>query len=308
MENYPLISIVIPTHNRKQKLIRLINSILESDYPKDKLEIIVVDDASTDGTYEEIKKMFPQVKIIRNEKRKFVAASRNIGFKNSKGEFIFFIDDDNVIDKKCILELVKTMLSLKNVGLAAPIMYYLEKPEMIWCAGVKRNMVTGKTAFLGNNQIDNGQFLYISESDDFPNAFIVRRKIMEIENIVFDDVNFPFIYEESDFCYRIKRKGWKIVLVPSAKIWHDVPIREHIIETTEIKAYFLGRNRILFLKKYAKPYEFLIFITIFLPIYIVAYVARYLWKGIKEKETAWFKCAKIYTRGVIEGLKNIRES
>jgi len=89
MKDYPLVSIVIPTHDRKEKLIRLINSILESDYPKDKLEIIIVDDASTDGTYEEITKIFPQVKVVRNGRKRLVAASRNIGFQKSKGEFVF---------------------------------------------------------------------------------------------------------------------------------------------------------------------------------------------------------------------------
>ena len=90
----PLVSVVIPTHNRKEKLARLIKSILESDYPKDKLEIIVVDDASTDNTFEYIKKKYPQAKIIRNEEEKLLAESRNIGIKASKGKYIFLIDDD----------------------------------------------------------------------------------------------------------------------------------------------------------------------------------------------------------------------
>jgi glycosyltransferase involved in cell wall biosynthesis len=66
-------------------LTRLINSILQSNYPQDKLEIIVVDDASTDGTYEEIRAKFHGVKIIRNEKEALPATSRNIGIKKLMG-------------------------------------------------------------------------------------------------------------------------------------------------------------------------------------------------------------------------------
>jgi len=85
-EELPLVSIVIPTHNRKEKLTRPINSILQSNYPKDKLETIVVDDASTDGTYEEIRAKFHSgVKIIRNEREMLPAASRNIGIKMLMG-------------------------------------------------------------------------------------------------------------------------------------------------------------------------------------------------------------------------------
>lgn len=57
-------SIIIPTHNRKEKVIRLINSVLASEYPMEKMEIIVVDDASTDGTYEYIQKKFPLSNVL----------------------------------------------------------------------------------------------------------------------------------------------------------------------------------------------------------------------------------------------------
>jgi glycosyltransferase involved in cell wall biosynthesis len=62
MKNFPLVSVVIPTHNRKEKLIRLIKSIFRSDFPKNRLEVIVVDDFSSDGTSKGVKKLFPNVK------------------------------------------------------------------------------------------------------------------------------------------------------------------------------------------------------------------------------------------------------
>ncbi len=73
-DKYPFVSIIIPTRNRKEKLIRLINSILKSNYPENKMEIIVVDNASTDGTFEYLSKTFKKLiktgrlKIIKNEK------------------------------------------------------------------------------------------------------------------------------------------------------------------------------------------------------------------------------------------------
>ena len=67
MERNPLVSIVIPTRNRKNKLIRLLASIMRSSYPADRLEVIVIDDASTDGTYHVVRKEFPKVKLLRNE-------------------------------------------------------------------------------------------------------------------------------------------------------------------------------------------------------------------------------------------------
>ena len=186
----PLVSIVIPTHNRKEKLTRLIRSILESDYPKDKLEIIVVDDGSTDGTYEYIKKQFPQVRVIRNEEEKLLAESRNIGVRASHGKYIFIIDDDNIVDKNTIRELVEFMKKNPEVGVVGPIMYFLSDPKRIWCAGVKRNYWTTITELIGFNTRDNGQFREPYESEDFPNAFMVRREVFEKVSL-FDSKLFP---------------------------------------------------------------------------------------------------------------------
>jgi len=75
----PIVSIIIVTHNRNEKLIRLIESILTSNFPREKIEIIVVDDASNDGTYDIIKTKYPYIKIIRTSKEVLPSAAKNIG-------------------------------------------------------------------------------------------------------------------------------------------------------------------------------------------------------------------------------------
>jgi hypothetical protein len=254
---YPLVSVVIPTHNRKEKLARLIKSILESDYPKDRLEVIVVDDASTDGTYEYVKKLFPHVKVIRNEEEKLLAESRNIGIKASRGKYIFVVDDDNVVGKNTIRELVEFMEKHPEVGVAGPIMYFLEDPKRIWYAGVKRSYWTTITRYTGFNTIDNGRFLKEPyETEDLPNAFMVRREVFEKVGL-FDSRLFSIHYDEGDFCNRVRGAGYRVVVVPSAKIWHDIPLPERSRTSTlrlknPLRAYYAARNRILFHWKWSK--------------------------------------------------------
>ena len=198
------------------------------------------------------------------------------------------------------------MLTLDNIGIAAPIMYYLKDPKRIWCAGVKRNMTTSKTIFIGNGQYDRGQFNKLFESDDFPNTFIVRREIMENEGILFDERIFPWMYEESDFCYRVRKKGWKVVLVPSAKVWHDVPLGINVFRDSEIKVYLLGRNRILFHRKYGTYIDFIIFVIVFLPVVTLVYSLLYMWKGIFERDfRRSIRLSAFYIKGVIDGIKYI---
>ncbi len=302
-----LVSVVIPTHNRLKKLERLIISVEKNVFPK--IEIVIVDDASTDGTYEHIKENFPDVKIIRNEKKRLVSACRNIGINNSNGDFIFLVDDDNVIDEHCISKLVKMLISQNDAGVVAPIMYYYSNPKTVWCAGIRRNLISSRTTTIGNGKIDKGQFNVAIESDDFPNAFMIRSEIAKIEGVLFGEKYFPSMYEESDFCYRVKRNGWKLILVPDAKIWHDVPKELFFLgRYTNLKAYYLARNRILFHKKYSKTYEFSIFETIFLPIFTLAYVSFVLQYWIlKGKFLLGIKNSGFYIKGVVDGIELSRE-
>jgi len=308
--NVPLVSIVIPTHNRKEKVIRLIKSILESSYPKERLEIIVVDDASTDGTYEHIKKLFPQVKIIRNREEKLLAESRNIGIRLSRGKYVFIIDDDNIVDKYTIRELVEFMEKHPEVGVAGPIMYFLSDPTRIWCAGVKRDYWTTITRLIGFNAKDDGQFKKPYESEDFPNSFIIRREIIEKIGL-FNSKLFPIHYDEGDFCQRVKKAGYKIMVVPSAKVWHDTPLPERNKSAllglkNPLRAYYVSRNRILFhwiwskntLQKIVSLISSLIII-----LYYVIITAKY----IKDKSKSRIIVSML--KGVMDAIRIInRES
>jgi GT2 family glycosyltransferase len=308
MKSDPLVSIVIPTHNRKEKLTRLIKSILSNNYPRDKIEVIVVDDASTDGTYEEIKKSFPEVKVVRNDRELLPAGSRNVGIINSKGEYIFLVDDDNVIDENCIQELVDTFRTDDKIGIVAPIMYYLKQPNRIWCAGVKRSKITSLTKVMWMYEIDNGQFNELLESDDFPNAFMIKREIIEKIGL-FNERDFPIHYEESDFGERVRRKGYNIVCNPKAKIWHDVSLPEDVEDKarlfhchSKLRAFYCGRNRIIFHRKYSKWWQFLIFILIFNWLFTLYYLRVILLKSEKPFKER-LEIAKAYLRGVLAGIK-----
>jgi GT2 family glycosyltransferase len=302
MSNTPLVSIVIPTHNRKKKLVRLINSILQSNYPRNRLEVIVVDDASIDGTREDIGKLFPQVKIFRNEVERLVSASRNIGLKASNGDYIFFIDDDNVVDTYAIKYLIDCLEKHPEIGVCAPLMLYYGT-DVIWCAGVRRSMITSKTTYLYRRQkLSEVKLPEIVDSDDFPNCFLVRSKLIKNYNILFDEEKFPMHYEESDFCYKIKKLNYKVVCYTKAKIWHDVRGGKATSFETKWRAYLTARNRILFHKKYSKWWQFLVFIFIFNWLFALYYLRVILLESKKPFKER-LKIAEAYLKGVLSGIK-----
>ena len=113
------VSIIVPTYNRIDSLIETINSIEQNDYPRKKFEIIIVDDCSTDDTKKKIKKIskaYGNIKYLKTEKNSGPAAARNLGIKHSKGEYIFFTDDDCIVPKNWIKSYLKIFKNNPSVG------------------------------------------------------------------------------------------------------------------------------------------------------------------------------------------------
>ena len=307
-ERKPLVSVIIPTYNRKEKLVRLLESIFRSNFPIDNLEVIVVDDASTDGTYERIQGGFPNVRVIRNSRELFLAGSRNVGIRNASGRYLFLIDDDNVVGEDCIKELVRVFELDDSVGVVAPIMYYFKQPSRVWCAGIKRGKVTSLTTFIGRDEIDKGQFSELIESEDFPNAFMVKKEVVERIGL-FDEENFVIHYDEADFGRRVKKAGYRIVCNPRAKVWHDVPLPEQLKDKTRFfhvhdstRAYYAARNRIIFHKKHSKWWQFLFFVLTFNWLFTMYYLKVILLE-CRKPFSERLKITRAYLRGFLQGLK-----
>ena len=101
LENYPIISIVVPCFNVEHVVAQCIDALLIQDYPQEKFTVIIVNDKSSDATDKIIQKYenHNQVKIIQHFKNRGLAAARNSGIKASKSEIIGFLDSDMVVDK-----------------------------------------------------------------------------------------------------------------------------------------------------------------------------------------------------------------
>lgn len=307
MVTKPLVSIVIPTYNRKKKVKRLLKSLLKSSYPENKLEIIVVDDASTDGTSKELKEIFVGIRIITNKKEQLLAGARNTGISHCNGELIFLIDDDNVVEGDTVSELVNAMNRIARLGVAGPIMYYFASPSQVWCGRVKRSSISSLVSFPERNQ-NHVSIKQIVESDEFPNAFMVRRKVFEKVGL-FDEKVFPFHNDEGDFCKRAQKTGFKVGLVPTARVYHDTPLpkkklmsaRSFHIQTPK-RAFYVARNRVLFHRKYSQFSELIFFLAFFLPL-----ISAYYFRVILSDSSLPFKqrenIAQFYFQGILNGLK-----
>jgi len=294
MDKFPVVSIVIPTRNRKEKLVRLIRCILESVYPKDRLEIVVVDDASQNGTYNEVSRKFPMVKVIRNSKRRFLSGSRNIGLANSKGKYIFFIDDDNLIEKNTIINLVKFMERNYHIGIAVPLTFCYSIPNQIW-----NNYISDPVPPLPLRRKINHPPNTPVEIEMFDNAFLVRRSVFESCGS-FDERNFPIHLSEAEFFYRMKKQGYTVALVPSGIVWHDVSTYvDRVRQMDKERAFYLLRNRIILARKRSLTF-FLLFLMTFLPLLCLYHI----YISIKVRSCNYL--IAVFS-GLLDGVKILKE-
>lgn len=270
---YPKVSIVIPTYNRKKDVLECLESLQSAKYPN--YEIVVVDNGSIDGTAEAIKNHFPHIKLIMSPKNLGVTGGRNLGAKHSNGEYTLFLDHDTIVDKNMLSELVLVMQDDIEIGLAGPLIYYYEDPKRIWAAGTSISLFTGKVSFNMAGLIDVGQLEKVMNVQVLPTAFIMRREV--IEKVGLFDETFFAVYEDTDFCYRVREAGYKVVCVSTARVWHKVSPDEHeqVLRVLE-RAYYVARNRVIFMRKHANPLNLVVFLLVFQPIYTAYYTAKVL--------------------------------
>ncbi len=111
----PLVSILLPSHNRCNEVLLAVETAFEQDY--DKLEVLVYDDCSEDGTVEAIRSKFPAAKVFAHTSKQSATALRNEGFREAKGEYIISLDDDSYFSERTIVsDIVKYFINRPNLA------------------------------------------------------------------------------------------------------------------------------------------------------------------------------------------------
>lgn len=294
------VSIIIPTFNRKEMLTRCIDSVLKSSYRD--FEIIVSDDASSDGTNVALKKylQYNNFKYIRNKSPELLSKTINNALRYSHGKYIFILDDDNVIDKDCIKNLVLSFGNDENVGIVGPLALYYSKKDRIAHAGVKRSFFIRRAIYPSINKKRTAKIKINSNVEDFANAFMFRRDIIHVSGAW--DLLVPFMGEDGDFEARVIRLGYKTVINPSAITYHDIkydPSKGYFVRLNDMRMYHMMHSKILYEYRYDNLIGKITF-TISIPIYTMYYVYRITFSDKKTLDKLSLFSNLLY--GIIIGI------
>ncbi|MFH1338282.1 MAG: glycosyltransferase, partial [Candidatus Omnitrophota bacterium] len=113
--NCPKVSIITVNFNGKKYLKKLLNSIFKLNYPRNKLEVIFVDNASTDNSIKFVKKSYPKVKVVKNDVNNYCKGV-NLGIEASKAKYVALINNDVRLDKNWLIELIKAIIKDKSIA------------------------------------------------------------------------------------------------------------------------------------------------------------------------------------------------
>jgi len=233
-----LVSVIVLNWNGICFIEDCLNSLVNQSY-KD-FEIIVVDNGSTDGSVELLKKKFMnRIKLIENEKNLGFSGGNNSGIRISEGDFILLLNNDAVADKKWIEELVNVASKDPTIGMCASKILSYENRNIIDNVGhliYRDGLNRGK----GRLEEDKGQYDK-EEEVFFPSgcAALYRKKMLD-EIGLFDEDFFIGI--------RARMAGWKCIYVPTAVVFHRYSGSSSAY--SELKAFYVERNRVWVAVKY----------------------------------------------------------
>ncbi len=201
----PLASIVIPAYNSAKTISKTIEACLSQNYPKDKLEIILADDGSTDNT-REIAEKYPVQYLYQQNKGP--AAARNLGWGSAKGKFICFTDSDCVPEKDWISKHVNVYNSDTIAGVGGS--YNNANPENLLASCIHQEIVQRHIRF--------------PKEVNYLGAFNVSYRKTILEGIGGFDESYPDASsEDNDLAYRIFKKGYKLFFDNKIKVDHYHP-------------------------------------------------------------------------------------
>ncbi|MCK5123537.1 MAG: glycosyltransferase family 2 protein [Candidatus Pacebacteria bacterium] len=216
------VHIILLNWNGKEDTLECIESLQKVEYSNYK--IIIVDNNSEDDSVLAVRKKYPEIKIIENEKNLGFAGGNNVGIKyaiENDADYVLLINNDTTVEKDFLRELVEEGESNKNNGLLGPKTNYHSEPNRIWFAGGKVSWLKNKGTHLGLDEIDNGQYNEIKEVDYLTGCcLLIKREVIQKIGILAED--YFLYYEDTDFSLRAKNVGYKCVYVPKAKIYHKV--------------------------------------------------------------------------------------
>ncbi|HUN55336.1 MAG TPA: glycosyltransferase family 2 protein [Smithella sp.] len=223
------ISIIIVNWNTKELLLNCVSTIQQA-INHYKVEIIVVDNASNDGSVQALKDFYPHVKLIQNKENLGFAKANNLGIKSSSGKYVCLVNSDIEVRGDCLFNMYNYMDKHSTIAVLGPKVFY---PDMtgqvscthfptIWnniCEASGLHKISHRLKIFSGEHMRYFHHNAILKVDSLVGCFLMIRR-SAIDQVGLLDERFFIYVEEVDWCKRFRNAGWDIVFMPDASVIH----------------------------------------------------------------------------------------
>lgn len=242
----PRASVVVVNFNGRHFLERCLGALAAQDFAGG-LEVVLVDNASSDGSAEFVAGRFRDVHVVSASRNLGFAGGNNLGIRAARGRHVVLINNDTRADPGWLAALVATAEADSGAGAVTSKLVFLERPDVIQNAG-GIILADGSGADRGAGEVDLGQYDRREEVFGACGGAVLLNRAALADVGLFDERFFAY-YEDTDLSWRMRLRGWRIVYEPAARV-------EHLHAGTSVEwspffTFHADRNRIFMLLKNA---------------------------------------------------------
>ncbi len=237
------LSIITINYNGLKDTCALIESIPFND----KMEVIIVDNASENNEAEQISNRFPDVKVIKSDKNLGFAGGNNLGIKASKGKFLFLVNNDTYFKDFNIHSLIDRLNSDPNIGIVCPKIKFAWPPQPIQFAGyTPLSKITIRNQAIGFGEEDHGQY-ETAHPTPYAHGAAMLIKREAIDKVGLMPECYFLYYEELDWSMMFTRVGYQIWYEPKCTIYHKES--QATGQNSPLRTYYITRNRLRLVRR-----------------------------------------------------------
>jgi GT2 family glycosyltransferase len=224
MKLQPRVAIIVVNWNGRAITLECLRSLAALTYSN--TDLIVVDNASSDGSADAIRAAYPNVLLLAMPENLRFAGGNNAGIREALArgaDMVLLLNNDTVVDPDFLTHLVSRMGADPAYGMVAPKIFYFDQPDRIWFAGGVISMWTGTMKHTGIREIDCGQHDTAREIDYASGCCIlVRGEVIAKAGML--DESYYMYTEDADWSMRVRRAGYAIMYEPAARVWHKLSV------------------------------------------------------------------------------------
>ncbi len=223
------------------------------------METVVVDNHSTDGTAEAIKSSYGErVSILVNHENIGFSRGNNVGIEHALergADWVLLLNNDTIVDPGLVSALVEAAVRSPDIGVVGPKIYYSDPADRIWSAGGEVFLSRGTARHIGIRERDTGQYDTAHDVDYVSGCALMASRAV-FETIGALDPSYTAYFEDTDFCMRARRNGFRVRYAPAAIVWHRISTSTGG-QLGSRKVMRKLKSSIRFFRRYASPHHWL---------------------------------------------------